>query len=374
MATVTLEKRPRKKGCSYVVKYVDPETKQKRYHGTFKTWREADKEITRLKVVLDGGEMPESPQARNRMRGKTFGEIAALCEEEWKRRVKEGSLGQRTLEGYLGNLKRLAAVWGGKPMGILSEKVILDFRADEAHKNSPASANRYLFIVKQVFKRAVKEGVLKADPAREIGYLNEEQHERKKFLKPEQVDMLIAKAGEGRAKHYLPLAILLAVEHGCSRQEVLDLKWADIDFNGKGLIRFFRTKNRRERLHHLMPRTRDALIARRAHLEERRTKRSIAVKGDHVVGHLDGTRMGEFKSAWKNVCKACGLDDLHFHDNRHTYCSSIVLAGGKLAMAGALIGHKDLRMTKRYTNLEELQDNPAQERLAQYYAKAGNSD
>ncbi len=31
-------------------------------------------------------------------------------------------------------------------------------------------------------------------------------------------------------------------------------------------------------------------------------------------------------------------------------------------------------MTKRYTNLEELQDNPAQERLAQYYAKAGNSD
>lgn len=219
----------------------------------------------------------------------------------------------------------------------------------------------------------MKEGVLKAAPTRDIGYLHEEQHERKKFLKPEQVDMLIAKAGEGRAKHYLPLAILLAVEHGCNRQEVLDLKWADIDFNGKGLIRFFRTKNRRERLHHLMPRTRDALIARRAHLEERRTKRGIAVKGDHVVGHLDGTRMGEFKSAWKNVCRPVGLTTCT-STTTGIPTSSIVLAGGKLAMAGALIGYKDLRMTKRYTNLEELQDNPAQERLAQDYAKAGNSN
>ena len=372
MATVTIVKRPRKNGFSYVVNYVDPESKRKKYHGTFRKWKDADRERTTLKTLLETGEQPTAPTARALHHGKTFGEIAALCLEEWRRRVKEGSLSATTLEGYQYALIALCKKWGNRQIGTITEQTVLNFRADLADAHSPAWSNRHLFIIKQVFKRAVREKSLKQDPTRDIGSLSEKQHERKAFLLPHQLDTLLKEAERSRAKHYLPLAILLAVEHGCSKQEILDLTWKDInfDFEDTGLIRFYRTKNKRERLQRIMPRTREALLGRLAHQDKRRTSRGIKAKGMHVVGHLDGTRMGGFKTAWDSVCKACGFDDLHFHDNRHTFCTNILLAGGSLKHAGAMIGHKDLRMTNRYTNLEGLVDNPIQGMLADHYGNA----
>ena len=56
----------------------------------------------------------------------------------------------------------------------------------------------------------------------------------------------------------------------------------------------------------------------------------------------------------------------------HTSCTNILLAGGSLKHAGAMIGHKDLRMTNRYTNLEGLVDNPVQGMLADHYENGQN--
>jgi integrase len=46
------------------------------------------------------------------------------------------------------------------------------------------------------------------------------------------------------------------------KQEILSLRWRDIDFDygGTGLIRFYRTKNSLEHTGFLMPRTKDALL------------------------------------------------------------------------------------------------------------------
>lgn len=173
-----------------------------------------------------------------------------------------------------------------------------------------------------------------------------------------------------KARHHMVLAILLAVEHGCNRQEVLDLKWSniDLDFGETGTIRLFRTKNRRKGLHCIMPRTREALLRRKAHLQELRDKRGIEVKSDHVVGRLDGTPFTNFDKAWRTIRDACGFDKkLNFHGHRHTYCTNIVLAGGSTKHAATMIGHNDPRMTERYTNPEDLLHNPVQDKLAAHY-------
>ena len=156
MATVTIVRRSRKNGLSYVINYVDPETKRKKYHGTFRKWSDADREKTKLKALLEGGESPESPKARTLKYGKTFGEIGELCRDEWKRRAKEGSLSQTTLDGYEYTLASLVEKWGTRPIGTITEKSVLDLRADIAARHSPAWSNRHLFIIKQVFKRAVR--------------------------------------------------------------------------------------------------------------------------------------------------------------------------------------------------------------------------
>lgn len=370
MATVTIAARSRENGKSYVVQYVDPETGQKRHHATFRRRDMAQQEANKLRILLDAGEMPEARRDRKRRAGQTFNDVADLCQAEWTRRGKEGSLRPATIAGYENFLRPLRKHFGAMLMATIDREHILNYRADVAAESSKVYANRQLFILKSVFAKALESGSINKDEVAGIRYLSETAHERKKYMRPAQLEELLAVAGQGRARHYLPLVILLAVEHGASRQELLDLQWRDIDFDDgeTGIIRLHRTKTNVTRVQRLMPRTREALLQRWAFLQERRRSRRIAVKGDYVVSHLDGSRMGDFKQAWKQTCAALGLEDFHFHDNRHTFCSNILMAGGTLKHAKEMIGHKTLRMTDRYSHLEGVSDNPMQAALAAHYS------
>jgi integrase len=362
---------------SYVVQYTDPETGKKKYHASFRRKDMAQQEANKLRTLLDDGHIPEAKRKRKERVGKTFVEIADVCETHWRRRCKEGSLRKATVDGYLVFLKPLVKRFGSSLMGTITHDDVLDYRADVADQNSKVLANRRLFVMKQVFAKALELGSIDRDRVAGIQYLSEREHERKAFMRPVQVEELLKAATENRAKHYLPLAILLAVEHGAGKQEVLDLTWGDVDleYGETGLIRFHRTKTNVDRVHRLMPRTREALHHRKAYLEKQRERKGIKVKGNYVVGRLDGSRMTSFRSAWESVCKSLGLKDFHFHDNRHTYCSNIIMAGGTLKHAKEMIGHKTLGMTDRYSHLEAAGDNPMQAALAAHYgASKGPTD
>ena len=144
------------------------------------------------------------------------------------------------------------------------------------------------------------------------------------------------------------LAILLAVEHGCSTQEVLTLRWSDISL-AENHITFHRDKNGVTRTHQIMPRTRKALKARLEHVTRYQDKRDVKVQDDYVIGNMDGTPFKSIKTAWKGLCKDHDFDYLHFHDHRHTYCTNMLLSGSTLKETSVMIGHKTLRMTDRRT-------------------------
>ncbi|MDC0336310.1 site-specific integrase [Pseudodesulfovibrio sp.] len=330
----------------------------------------AQQEANKLRTILDDGYLPASKQTSKANRGKTFNEIAGLCKQDWLRRQQEGDLSSTTVAGYNTFLKPLEKQWGKKLIAAITFDEVLDYRAALAERKSQILSNRRLFILKQLFAKAKILGAIREDEIAGIKYLSEKGHERKSFMYPAKVDKLLEKAASSRAKHYLPLAILLAVEHGASKQEILDLKWADItlDYGETGVVRFYRTKTGVERVHQLMPRTREALLKRKAHLAKGRETRNIKSCGDYVVGHMDGSRMGDFKTAWKRVCGDLDLHDFHFHDNRHTFCSNIIMAGGTLKHAKEMIGHKTLRMTDRYSHLEAARENIIQSALASHYA------
>ncbi|EPR37097.1 integrase family protein [Desulfovibrio sp. X2] len=368
MATVTIATRSLQKGKSYVVHYLDPKTGRKVYHKTFRRKDLAQEEINRLRAMLDAGKLPEKAGKRESV-ATTFGQAAEYCQAEWIRKRREGELTMTTYTGYEYLLKPILAEWRHVLLENLSIETIRDYRAAVAEARSNVLANRRLFVIKQVFAMAKAKGLIEHDVAAGIRNLSEKKHERTRHLTPEEVGRLLAVAEQGYSRHYMPLAILLAVEHGCSTQEILGLQWADVwPDEGQGLITFHREKNGVTRTHKLMPRTRDALLARREYLDRYRRTRGVAVKGDHVIGNMDGTPFASIRKAWNTICKAAGFVDLHFHDHRHTYCTNILLVGGTLKQASVMIGHKDPRMTNRYSNLEGILENPVQDRLAERYA------
>jgi len=384
MATVTIATRSLKKGKAYVIHYKDPNTGKKEYHKTYRRKDLAQEEANRLRSLLDSGRLPTKETRQPKQQAlPTFGQAALLCQAEWDRKLGEGKIGATSHAGYGYLLDPILDKWKHTLLHDLDEDTIRDYRIGVAEKtkaklvakgekgkNCNILANRRLFVIKQVFAQAERHGLIDKDVAKSIPYLSEKDSERKNAQKPIEVDALLKAAAQRRAKHYMVLAILLAVEHGCSTQEILALKCSDIDLD-ENRITFHRTKNGVTRSHQIMPRTRNALIARFEHVAKYREKRGVKAKGDSVIGHMDGTPFKSIDTAWSNLCKDHDFNDLHFHDHRHTYCTNVLLSGSTLKETNVMIGHKTLRMTDRYSHLEGVMDSTPQDRLAQRYAATG---
>jgi len=150
---------------------------------------------------------------------------------------------------------------------------------------------------------------------------------------PDGLRELVKACEKLKMKHYFPPIIFIGAEHGASKQEILSLKWSDIDFaySDIGIIRFFRTKTKKLRTEFLMPRTKQDLIEWREHQKWMRHRKKVDDNGsDLVFCRLDGTPIDRFDKSWRKVRELVGFKNLHFHDLRHTFCSNLLLSGSDL--------------------------------------------
>ncbi|HKP85557.1 MAG TPA: site-specific integrase, partial [Blastocatellia bacterium] len=73
--------------------------------------------------------------------------------------------------------------------------------------------------------------------------------------------------------------------------------------------------------------------------------------GEYVfTSDRTGRAIVEIKRAFRASCRLAGIEDLHFHDLRHTAATRWAEAGAQISTIAELLGHADLRMTARYTH------------------------
>lgn len=370
MATVVIQKYTGQKKTSYTVKYKDPVTRNTKHFKTFTKLRDAQNAANDLRALIDSGKVHEI-KGRKKFKVYTFSEVADLTIENWRIKHEKEELADSTFEGYVLRAEVLKRKLGKLLIRELTKDELVKLQINLKDLHSPANSNRYFFIIKQIFKTGMEAGAIIEDPVSEINYLSERCHERNRFLMPDKIEKLISASQKTRAKFYMPALIYLGAEHGTSKQEVLSLHWDDIDFDfdDDGLIRFFRTKNKNERTEFLMPRTKQALLDWKKHLEFMRYRKKTRIKETRFVFcRLDGTPVSRFDKAWKHICKIAGINDFHYHDLRHTFCSNLILSGSDLKDVKEIIGHKDLSMTDRYSHLTVHYKRSKQKDLAKHYA------
>jgi len=154
-------------------------------------------------------------------------------------------------------------------------------------------------------------------------------YERKRFGKTENI-----LATHSVDNPHLKAMILLALDSGMRRGEILKLRWEDIDF-GNGLIRVIgtHTKTERERLVPLTDRVEAELVRVR----------------EFTMG-VRPFPFTDFKRSWATAKKLAGIEDLHFHDLRRTAITRWIKDGHAMAIAGKIAGHSRLETTmKHYT-------------------------
>lgn len=368
MATVIIQKRKRECGqISYAVRYKDPLTRKSKHHKTYPRLKDAQAAANELRAILDLGKLAQKPNKKTALK---FSEVAEKLKADWQEKLDSNDIAEKTFYDYCIWLDAMAEIFGKKLLRAINTADVKQVIAGIAKSSSKVNANRHLAAIKKVFKLGLQLNAISEDVTADIKAYSEKAHQRNSFLYPRELNRLVKKARLTRAKFYLPAIIYLGAEHGASKQEILSLCWKDIqfDFGKSGLIRFYRTKNKRQRTEYLMPRTRQALLDWKTHLKYRRNSAGVKdLKSDCVFCRIDGTPIKNFNNAWWAARRLAGIYDFHFHDLRHTFCSNLIMSGADLKDAKEMIGHADIAMTDRYAHLSGIYKQHLQLKLAEHY-------
>ncbi|WP_281222926.1 site-specific integrase [Photobacterium sanguinicancri] len=235
---------------------------------------------------------------------------------------------------------------------------------------APATINYTVNTLKGALSRAVEWGLIerhdltkvkaiKSDNTR-VRYLTEMEEKRLRHaLKERDRKIRLARqsANEHRVKRhqepypcldevafsdYLEPLVLVAMNTGLRRGELLSLAWADISLTGKYLT--VRASNAKSKEGRTVPLNNEAFLTLQAWREQ--NSNSL-----YIYEGKTGQPLTDIKKPWALVLEAALINDFKFHDLRHHFASKLVMAGVDLNTVRELLGHADLNMTLRYAHL-----------------------
>ena len=297
---------------------------------------QARKEATGIIARIKAGESPvlEEPVA-----DPTVADLA----ERYRREYVAMHCKPATVSHYgLMLQKHIVPALGEFLVGEVERRHILGFQY--TLNTMPTVANRTVDILVKMFNLAEDWGWRPPgrNPCRFVRrYKVEKHHER--FLTPDELyrlgQALDVAPAERLASAHAAAAIQLLVLTGCRRNEILGLRWEDLDFEA-GEMRLADSKAGARVVP--MPPAAAKVLAGLSRVE-----------GNPWVfpGRKKGTGQRNINDSWDRVRKRAGLDEVRLHDLRHSYASRALALGEGLPMIGELLGHRKVQTTARYAHL-----------------------
>ena len=264
---------------------------------------------------------------------------------------------KKSHRGDLANLRSLLPEFGAMKADEITPAHIHTYflkRTDLA----PATLNRYRSTLSMIYQEAMRNGRVKANPARLVR-LRKEDNARLRFLTYEEEESIRSIIME-RCHLHEP-AFTFALDTGLRLSEQHQLTWDRVDL-ARRQITLLETKNGSRRVTVLSQRALDAIKA----CEARRNDTTDRVFLSRFGQALDSP-VAWFKLVMREAkVKHPALADVTWHVFRHTFISRLVMAGVDLRTVQELAGHKDISMTTRYAHLSPDHKLDAVDRLMAY--------
>jgi integrase len=251
----------------------------------------------------------------------------------------------------------------------ISEADIDDYILNRRNEGSSnASINRELVTIKRAFNLGIQKKIVSDRP--HISLLDED-NVRQGFFEREQLEAVLK-----HLRVYSQPPAQFAYITGWRKQEVLTLKWPQVDFSA-GTVRLEpgTTKNREARIFPFTSELREILEGQRAKADELKRAGVITPWVFFREGKkLRGRPIGNFKKNWNSACISAGLPGKIFHDFRRTAVRNLVRAGVPERVAMKMTGHKTRSIFERYNIVSEGDLKEAAERLNQFLIKDASKD
>ncbi len=201
----------------------------------------------------------------------------------------------------------------------------------------PAYINKIITILKHMFTKAldwelIDEEILKK--VRKVKLLKGEI-KRLRYLSDEEAERLVF-----NCEPYLKPIVLTALNTGMRRGEIFGLTWDRVDLKNR-IILLDKTKNGERREVPINDNLYEIL-------------NSIVRRLDVPYVFFNPKTLKPYDNLKRSFATALSKShilDFRFHDLRHTFASQLIMKGVDLVTVKELLGHKDIKMTLRYSHL-----------------------
>jgi integrase len=214
----------------------------------------------------------------------------------------------------------------------ISSNMIVKFRNELAKTKSASTVNKYLTFISVAYNTAKTEWDIECiNPVSKVKRMVEPESTDERIT-PEEEQRLI-EASRKSKMYWLEAILIVAIESGMRRGELLKLKRSDVDYIKRTAI-LRETKNGTTRKIGLSPRAVEQL------------KKLIPT----IDGTYFPTSPDQLKFYWLQINRWSGLKK-NFHLLRHEWASRMFERGWDISAVATQGGWKDWKVLRRYTAL-----------------------
>lgn len=274
--------------------------------------------------------------------------------------------GLRSWRNQKGFLKPLQAYFGKQRLQSITHSDLEDYRAKRiqlktrrGEERTITGINRELSLMRTMFNFALKQGWVVQSPfdMGESLISHADENQRDRILTPEEEIRLLAACEDRNREHLRPL-IIAALDTALRFGELIQLIWTDVNLeDGMVVVRKTTTKTWESRVIGMTSRLRAEL--------QKLWDNSTGNKDELIFGIEDN-----ITKAFTTARELAQIEDLKFHDFRHTATTRMIQAGMAPGEVMNITGHKEISTFLRYLNSDRSTAKRAAEALDKLYSSA----
>ena len=239
-------------------------------------------------------------------------------------------------------LRHLVEFYGDRILSMIKPKDIDAYKAYRLKKVRPATVNRELEVLRYLFNLADRwNKYYGKNPVSRAGLLPL-NNQKERILTIEEEKKLLSVC-----EMYLKNIILTALYTGMRKGEIISLTWDNVDLE-KNIITVTMENNKSKRIKRIPI----SSFLRKMLLELKLKNKD----NNYVFLNSTGTpykRQDSLNRAFKLATKKAGIEELRFHDLRHTAGTRMNEVTGNIVAVNKILGHSSLQMTMRYAHPED---------------------
>ncbi len=265
----------------------------------------------------------------------------AQFKEEYIRHIRDVKQ-NRSWELAITQLKRLEMFFDGRILSNISSSDIDDYKLFRLKEVKPATVNRELACLSHLFNLAKRQKRFFGENPVSISKLLPEHNQVERILSKDEEDRLLESSSPA-----LKAILLCALHTGMRKNEILSLKWDNVDLDKK-LITLEHTNTKSKKTRRIPINS----ILRTILLEQKLKVGS----SDYVFLSTKGSpykRHDSLKQSFTGACKRANIQGLRFHDLRHTAATRMIESGASIVAVSRILGHADLKTTMRYAHPDD---------------------